>query len=77
MRFVRGCPFAASSASRPMKPPLSSFTAKPSPASQGVTSGVSLAAPGAIALLDPQRLDRVVAGVGEAEIARRAACSAS
>ena len=43
-----------------------SFTAQPRPASNGVSSGLISRAPGAIAFLEPQRLDGAIAGVGDA-----------
>ena len=49
------------SASRPMKSPLSSFTAKPRPASNGRVVGRDVGAPDAVALLEAQRVDRLVA----------------
>ena len=65
-------PSRARSASRPMKSaPLSSATAKPSPASYGVSSGVMSRGPDAIALLEPQGVDGAVAAGQHAVAARR------
>ena len=59
---VPGLGLRARSASRPMKSAaLSSRTAKPRPASYGVSSGVMSRDPGAVALLQPQAVDGPIA----------------
>ena len=52
-------------------PGLSSLTQKPRPASYGVSSGVMSARPDAVALLEAQRVDRLVAARDEPVLAPR------
>ena len=55
--------FAATSASRPMKStPLSSATANPRPGLERRLVGRDVARPDAVALLEPERVDRPIAG---------------
>ena len=68
-RWVNGSSRRASSAARPMKSPaFLNETAKPRPASQGGHVEREIARKDVIALLQTQRVERAVSGVGKVKL---------